>query len=120
MTVLHSPNCSNFTPRSDPILFYIDHFENDLHKPEFLPSGIYELAVLDNFIIGKMKFVRLFPFMARRTDMNYNYGRVKVRINGKIANVTEEIPRNDLMNNLFHKKCGPENIHQAERISSAL
>lgn len=104
--------------RSTIIRFYVDHYETDLFKPYYLQSGPHKVGVLDNFLIGIVKFGRLIPLMDRRPDQNYNYGRVKIYIDGNIANLTVPIYKDDalIVNDMFHKPFGPANIRLAERI----
>lgn len=56
----------------------------------------------------------LCPFMAARRDLNYEYGKIKIHIDGKYANVFEPIFKTDPLNDLFYKKFPAERIRQVQ------
>lgn len=62
------------------------------------------------YIIGIIILGNLFPLMAPRADLNSNYRRVKVPIDGHNANVILPISEEDPLNRLFFKKFGPKNM----------
>lgn len=53
----------------------------------------------------------LCPLMAPRADLNNNYGRVKIRING---NAIEPIIDTDPLNDRFHKEFPTQKCRPAE------
>lgn len=78
------------------------------------------MGIVDNYIIGVIKFNYLCPLIIRRRVMRYNYGRVKLRIeaqtDGEIASVIEPILKNDPMNDRFFTGPGPDYIRWAVRV----
>lgn len=56
----------------------------------------------------------MFPLTARRVDLNNNYGRVKIRIDGNDADVTAPISSDDPLNRLLFEKFKSKNIRMAE------
>lgn len=59
-------------------------------------------------------FGTLYPLLGRREDLHNQLERVKIRIDGSIANVTEPIYEWDRLNDLFGQKFGSEHIVSVE------
>lgn len=61
------------------------------------------------FLLG-----HLYPFMARRADLDNEYGRVKLRINGSTANEIVPILDNDPLNGVYGDNFKPKNLLPAD------
>lgn len=101
-----------------PIRLDIHHYESlsPTINYQYLPSGFHRVGVDGHYIIGVIIYEKLWPFMSRRADLNNNYGRVKLRMNGNNANEAVPILNNDPLNYLFYERFAPNKIRRAEVI----
>ncbi|XP_033231417.1 uncharacterized protein LOC117182352 [Belonocnema kinseyi] len=79
-----------------------------------LRAGFHDVGIENGFIIGVIMYDKqLLPLVAHTADLDNDYGRVKVRIDGNNANFTVPILENDPLNDLFRKKFGRKNVRTA-------
>lgn len=101
-----------------PIRVNVQRYESVIYpgQPFRLAPGFHDVAVdkAQKYIIGVMMLELLCPFMARRADLHYHFGRVKILINGNYANVTMPILKKDPLNSLFGRKFRTGYLRLAE------
>lgn len=90
-----------------PIQLNVYHYESFLYRRRtfLLGEGFYN-AVTDKhheYIIGIIAFGEFCPLMVPRANLANSYERVKVRIEGKVANATVPISNEDPINRQFFK-----------------
>lgn len=93
----------------------VHHYESLIYPGSTFPlrEGSHLVGVDGDYIIGVVIMGHLCPLLAPRADLDNNYGRVKIRING---NAIEPILRRDPLNHRFHtefplQKCRPAEVH---------
>lgn len=80
----------------EPVLYYVGTDETHRH------------------VIGVFLGVDLYPLIARRKDLDNQYGRVKMLISGDIANDIVPILASDPLNSVFSEGHEAPNIRAAE------
>lgn len=100
-----------------PLQLDVNHYESLLYPgvSYHLPEGLYKVAIdMDReYVIGIIVSGRLCPLTVPMEDMNNNYVRVKLHINGNNANKIVPISKKDHLNSLFRELFGPENVRTA-------
>lgn len=105
-----------------PLKLQVDSYESfsnrGLSIMQELSPGFHEVETDENhkYVIGLLLYGKLYPLVASRADLNNNYGRVKLLINGNNANVIVPILKEDHLNSRFYKKTGPNKYIRAAEI----
>lgn len=100
-----------------PIRLNVNYIESmNLGVTYRLRAGFHTVGTDDKYeyIIGVILHGDLYPILARRADQRNTFNRVKVRIDGDIANVTVPILSQDPLSIRFFKPFGSQNIASAE------